>query len=40
MFISKFEIKVTLGTMPNFLLETRFLLNLCILGHKKVIKQQ
>ena len=40
MFLSKFGIKVNLGTMPNFLLENRFLLNLCILGHKKVMKQQ
>ena len=34
------QIKFNLGTMPDFLLENLFLLNLCILGHKKVIKQQ
>ena len=41
MYIFEFGIKVTSGTMPVFfLLEKFFLLSLCILGHKKVIKQQ
>ena len=37
MLIFEFGIKVTSGTMPNFLFENRFLLllNLGILGHKK-----
>ena len=38
MFILKFEIKVTSGTMPEFLLDNRLLFNLGILDHEKVIE--
>ena len=40
MCIFKFEIKVNWAPWPNFYLDKGFLLNLGILGQKKVIKQK